>query len=138
MSNVYLSIIWGAFYIACAGLGFIAAPEGFVYGLCVVMSIVFFIPPSVLLYRAVRAGDRKMLRWIRNISLVWLLTAMVMIILNILSVIATKLTGLVLYYMMVILTAPMISGQAWVIALFGWACLLVVSWQQLRKINGKT
>lgn len=133
MSNTFLYIAWGAMYAICAGLGFIAAPEGAALWLMVIFSLLFFLPPAILLYRAVREDHKPTLRRIRNISLIWLIAATCAICLNILSVLSSELTGRVLYYILILVSAPMVCGQYWVISLFLWACLLIVSWNYLRK-----
>ena len=133
MTNTFLYIAWGALYIACAGLGFISAPEGFAAVLMVFFSLMFFVPPAILLYRAVKGENMKAIRRIRDISLVWLITATVCICMNILSVMASEFAGRVLYYILIVATAPMVCSQYWFISLFAWACLLTVSWKYLRK-----
>ncbi len=132
MQTYLLYVIWAVLYVLCAALGFLPSPEGAVYGLCVFASVLFFLPPGLVLYRAKQTGDRREPKRIRAIALIMLVVSCVMIILNILSVIASELTGRVLYSLMVVLTAPMVAGQWWIIGLFGWACLLVVSIKQLR------
>ena len=127
MSNKFLYIAWGALYAACAGLGFIAAPEGAAYGLCIFFSLVFFVPPFLLLNRAIQEGRTKTVRFFRILSLIWLITALVLILLNILSVLASQTVGVILYYMLILFTAPMICGQIWIISLFLWACLLMMT-----------
>ena len=133
MSNSYLAILWGAAYAACAVLGFLPEPEGALKAACIGASLIFFLPPAVMLYRADRAGDTKTLKRLRNLSILWLVTAMVLICLNILSFAASELTGYVLYYALVILAAPLVCGQYWLLSLFLWACLLVCSIKALRK-----
>ena len=50
MKNKSLLAIWGIFYIICAGLGFIPEPEGTVRIFLTVISILFFVPPSIFLF----------------------------------------------------------------------------------------
>ena len=133
MSNKLLYILWGVLYIICAGLGFIAAPEGVAYGLCILFSLVFFLPPAIVLRRAGKANDKKALRRMRNICLVWFICTLVMLIVNILSIGFSETGGRIVYYILILVSAPMICSQIWVISLFLWACLLAVSWKYLRK-----
>ncbi len=135
MSNTFLYIAWGVLYAVCAGLGFIPSPDGVALGLMILFCLLFFLPPVILLRRAIQENNRKTLVLIRNLSLIWLITATVLLVLNILSVMFSALAGQVLYYFLILLTSPMICGQYWVLSLFLWACLLIVSWQQLRKIK---
>lgn len=135
MTNTYLAIIWAALYIACAGLGFIAAPTGFLYGLCVIFSLLFFVPPVMLLYRGGKAKDIKSIRILRNLSILWLAVTMILLILNISSVYFSHSVGTILYYVLIVVTSPMVCSQYWLLPLFLWACLLVVSIQQLKQLR---
>jgi hypothetical protein len=129
MTNKFLYIYWALLYVICAVLGCVNLP-GWVG---IVGSLVFFVPPAILLYRAVRAGERKTIRIIHIISLVWMLTAVLLLILNILSVYFSMTTGNILYYTMVLVTSPMVCGQYWLLSIFLWACLWIASLQQLKR-----
>ena len=133
MSNNVLYIIWAALYVICAGLGFIPSPEGAAYWILLFFSLLFFVPPALILYRAAKKGEKKVLRRIRNLSLVSLIATLVMIILNIFSVAFTEAMGTALYYILIVVSSPMICGQIWAVSLFLWACLLMAALQQLRK-----
>ena len=39
------------------------------------------------------------------------------------------------YVLLAVVSAPMLCGQIWVISLFLWACLLMVSWSNWRKLK---
>lgn len=130
MTNTFLYIYWGILYIIGVVLGFVSLP-GWV-GL--VACFLFFLPPTVLLYRYHKAKEPAGIRRIRNLSVIWLATALFMLILNIaVSVSMSAQAGKILYYALVILTSPMICGGYWVIALFLWACLLMTCLQLLKK-----
>ena len=121
--TLYYYIAWGILYLLGAIFPFIPEPEW----LGVLTSLVFFVPPAVLLYR------RESIRLIRNISIGWLSATVFLLVLNILSVTMTEIAGTVLYYAMAIVSSPMICGRSWLLALFGWACLLMVSLKILKK-----
>ena len=133
MRNRFLYIAWGVMYAICAGLGFIPNPQGAASGLMVFFCLVFFLPPAILLYRAVKAGDMKAISRFRTISLTWLIVTTCAICVNILSVTSTLLVGRVVYYILILVTAPMICGQSWILSIFLWALLLTISWKHLRK-----
>ena len=126
MSSKILYTAWGGLYLLCGALGVFSVPDW----VGILACVVFFVPPVILLCRA---RDGKTVRIIRNLSILWLAVTVVLLILNILSVAMTELAGTVLYYMLVVLSAPMVCGQYWLIALFGWACLLVGSLQMCKK-----
>ena len=133
MTNFFLYIAWLILYGICAALGCIAAPTGWLYGLCILCGIAFFLPPAVLLYRASKTGERKTPARILTISLIWLAVTPIMIISNILSVSVSELAGTILHYLLVVLTVPMVTVQFWVLGIFLWACLMVVSIRLLKK-----
>ena len=101
--------------------------------LMVTLSLAFFVPPAMLLYRAVPREDWQTIRRIRNLSILSLGSTMTMLILNFLSVGASAAVGNVLYWLLILVSAPMVCGQFWAVSLFLWACLLMVSIAQLKK-----
>ena len=133
MTNQRLYLLWAFFYGACAALSFIPNPIGVVYFLLIVMSLAFFAPGAVLLYRAVKSRDQKTIALIRNISLISLGLTLLMLILNFLSYEASAVTGTVLYWLLILVSVPMVCSQLWVIPLFCWACMLMVCLDKGKK-----
>ena len=133
MRKLTLYILWGFLYIACAILGFLPATNTAILAAVVAASVIFFLPPTLLLSRAVKEKDRKTIKIVFLVSLIWLITALILLLANILSVGASQLTGDVLYYMLVIVASPMICSRLWVLPLFLMACLMIASHQQLKK-----
>ena len=137
MTKKNLYIAWGVLYVLCAALGFIPAPQGALYGLLFMLSLAFFIPPAVLLYRAVPRQDLATVRLIRTLSLLSLSATLVVLVLNLLSVGGSPEAGLFVYYLLILVSSPMVCNQIWFPSLFLWACLMVVSWQEIRKHKKK-
>ncbi len=135
MKDSLLYKLWGGWFIVCALLGFIPQAEGLGRFALVLAAVIFFVPGAVLLYRGIRVENTGRLKLIRNLSAIWLGTALLMLVLNFLSVGASEATGQSLYGFMIILTAPMVCGQYWIISLFGWAILLSTSLSFLRKFR---
>ena len=133
MKDGKLYALWGVLYIFCGLLGFIREPNGFVTALLVLMAVGFFVPGAVLLYRGYKARDPGRIKAICAVSLVWLVMTLVLLVLNFLTAGATALAGDLLYGFLVILSAPMFCGQAWVLSLFLWACLLMSGLSCLKK-----
>ena len=133
MKKSTLFVLWGGIFIICAGLGFIPAPVGFGRFLLTVLALGFFAPPAVLLYRVKQEGDLHTLRLIRNLSALSLALTLVTLILNFLSAFWPEFWGNVLYAVLVIVSCPMVCSGYWVLSLFGWACLLMVSLQLEKK-----
>ncbi len=128
-----LFIAWGILYIACTVWGFIPYPQGALYGILFLTSLGFFVPPAILLYDGVQHKDRKLFALIRNISLASLILTVIVLILNFMTMKASVEAGRVLYWLLIIVSTPMICSQVWVVSLFCWACLLMVSIKYLRR-----
>ena len=133
MKKSTLFALWGGLFIICAGLGFIPDPAGFLRFALTALSLGFFLPPAVLLYRAKEAEDTHTVQLVRNLSALSLSVTLVTLILNFLSAFWPEFWGNVLYFILVTVSAPMGCSGYWVLSLFGWACLLVASLQIGKK-----
>ena len=125
--------LWAGLFIICAGLGFIPSPAGAAKVLLTALSIGFFVPPAVLLYRAKKTGDGHTLQLLRNLSALSLLATMVLLVLNFLSAFWPKFWGDLLHGMLVVVSSPMVCSGYWALSLFGWACLLMTSLQLAKR-----
>lgn len=133
MKNKSLLAIWGIFYIICAGLGFIPEPEGAVRIFLTAISVLFFVPPAILLFDAFSAGDEKTIRLIRLLSALSLALTLVLLTANFLAALGTSWLGTLLHILLVIGSAPMLCSNYWVLSLFLWAVLLVASCQKRKE-----
>lgn len=129
----HLWIIWAGAYVVCTVCAFFPVAAGALTGLFVLLSLGFFVPPAFLIYKAMQNKWPKVLRIVRNLSLLSLGLTLVMILLNFLSIQASQEWGLVLYWMLILVSTPMICSQVWVIGLFGWAVLLMTTLKYLKK-----
>ena len=129
MNKKILFALWGVLFLLCAGLGFIPEPQGAAKGLMTALSVLFFVPPAVLLYRC----DRDTSLLIRNLSLLSLGLTLVALILNFVLAVSSEKLGNILHYILTVVSAPMMASGYWVMSLFLWACLLIVALQQLKK-----
>lgn len=134
MSKKLLCIFWAGLFILCAACGFIPEPAGIPGLALTTLSLLFFLPPACLLYRAGKDQDTDTVKLVRNLSALSLILTLVLLVCNFLSVIAGERMGLFLYYMLVIVSSPMICSGYWALSLFLWACLLVYSRQLLKEI----
>jgi len=137
MTKRNLYIAWAAMYVLCAGLGFIPNPRGTAYAILFIIALLFFIPPAILTWRAIQDGDMPELKRIRVICLVWLGLTLTMLALNFLSVSFTAAAGQFVYWLLILVSAPMICGQVWVVPIFLWGCLLSAAWQEIFKRRNK-
>lgn len=133
MKQSSLMAVWGIFYIICAGLGFIPEPEGAVRIFLTVISVLFFVPPAILLHDAFVQRDRKTLLLIRRLSALSLGVTLVLLIANFLTALAGEWLGNIMHALLVICSAPMFCSNYWVLSLFLWAVLLVASMQKWKE-----
>ena len=127
MKSQFLYALWGALFILCAGLGFIPEPAGVLRVLLTGLSILFFLPPAVLVWRGRREKDRMALSLVRNLSIASLSLSVLLIIANFLTVFRSELLGDILHGVLVVVSSPMICSGHWAMSLFFWACLLISS-----------
>ena len=127
MKSQFLYALWGALFILCAGLGFIPEPAGVLRVLLTGLSILFFLPPAVLVWKGRREKDRMALSLVRNLSIASLSLSVLLIIANFLTVFRSELLGDILHGVLVVISSPMICSDHWAMSLFFWACLLISS-----------
>ena len=125
--------IWAALYCICVGLGFVKEPAGFGKFLLAATGLIFFLPPFYLMWLALKEKSHRTLLALRLISGCALACSTVLLVLNFLSVYFSARTGLVLYVLLVMFSAPMVCGQYWALSLFLWACLLILSLRRSEK-----
>lgn len=128
-----LWIFWAAAYVICTACGFLPVTQGAVSGLFILLSLGFFVPPALLIFEAVQNKNRKILRILRNLSIISLSVTLVTILLNFASIQASEAWGTVLYWLLILVSTPMVCSQVWVIGLFGWAMLLMTCLHYLKR-----
>ena len=133
MSKKTWYILWAALYAACTGLSCVPDPEGVVSGLLVTAALLFFLPPAVLLYRAIPREQWGTVRLIRYLSIASLGLTFLLLILNLLSVGFSDTVGTVLHAVLIMVSTPMVCMQSWVVSLFLWAVLLMVTLKYRKK-----
>ena len=123
MNKKSLFVLWGALFILTAVLGFF--PAGW---WSTAASVLFFLPPAVLLYRA----DWDTAALIRNLSALSLGVTLLVLILNFVLAVSSETLGNLLHIVLTIVSAPMMASGYWVLSLFLWACLLMASLKKLK------
>lgn len=127
MSNKHLYIAWGVLYIVTAALGFIPEADGLAAAGMTALSVLFFVPGFVLLYR-----DEK--KPVLILSVISLALTVLCLILNVWSVGMSADMGDFLYWLLGLVSAPMFCSRFWVLSLFGWACLLMGTFMKLPRL----
>lgn len=133
MKNRTLYYLWAGLFALCAGLGFIPQPEGLGKALLVLCAALFFVPPIMLAWRAVKAGDLPQLRLLRKLSAASLGATFLVLVLNFLCAAAPQWLGDLLYGLLVVVSSPMVCSRFWALSLFAWACLLFFCISRLKK-----
>ena len=132
MKSKTLFILWGGLFVLCAALGFVNTESVAAQVLMTTLSIAFFIPAALLLYKCKESGNRSIALLVRNFSAASLLLTAVLLIANFLSVLAPAWLGNMLHIILVIVSAPMICSGYWVLSLFLWACLMIYAIKLLK------
>ncbi|HCI64819.1 MAG TPA: hypothetical protein DFH97_07465 [Clostridiales bacterium] len=123
MKNRSLFIAWAFVFILCAVLGFIPAAGAAVRILLTAVSLLFFLPPALIL----RRGSREERQLVRTLSALSLVLTLVLIIANFLTAFRSEALGNALHALLTVVGCPMITSGHWALSLFLWACLLMAS-----------
>lgn len=133
MKEKLLYGIWACLYILCVGLGYVPEPTGLGKALLVLVSLIFFLPGFALLHEGIQTGSKKMLNRLRMVCLCSLGLTLAFLIANFFSVLGSAATGKVLYDLLILVSAPMVCAQYWLLSLFLWASLLLSSYLIKKK-----
>ncbi len=133
MKKSTLYILWGIFYIICAGLGFIQKPQGMVRAMLFLAALLFFVPPAVLLHHGRTQGDAGAVRLVRLLSAASLALTLALLIGSILSAVGSSQVGDMMHILLGLVSVPMFCSNYWVASLFGWAVLLIASLPKKKK-----
>ena len=133
MNKKLLYTLWVGLFILCACCGFIQEPEGTLRLLLTAISILFFLPPALLLWDAGKQKNLHTLKLVRNLSALSLGLTVVVLVLNFLTAMGSEFLGQVLHHILVIVSSPMICSGHWALSLFLWACLLTASIKQIKR-----
>ena len=78
--------LWGVFYIICVLLGAIPERNPVADAVLTAVSILFFVPPGLLLYACWKEKNQKWLRVIRVTALTVLIATVVLLLINLMSI----------------------------------------------------
>ena len=125
MNKKLLFVLWGVLFAVTAALGFLPQQNG----LTLAVSLLFFLPPALLLWKK----EQETTLLVRNLAALSLGLTLVTLILNFILAVSSETLGNALHGILTVVSAPMICSGYWVLSLFLWACLLMVSLKNLRK-----
>ena len=127
MKKTIFFSLWVGLYILCALLGLIPSPGGALRVVMTVLSVLFFLPPTLLFLESKKTGDKKTLKLLRLLSILSLGGTLLLFVFNILAVAWPEALGNALYVLLNFVSAPMVCSGYYVISLFLWACLLFMT-----------
>ena len=120
-----LYILWAMLFAATAVLGLaFPAAEGFGRVVLMLLSIAFFVPPALLVFKAKHGGQAEDVKVVRLLSVVSLVLTTVLLVLIIRAVPYGEAVGDTLHVILAIVSAPMVCSNYYALPLFFWACLL--------------
>lgn len=131
----FLKAIWAGMFILCCVLGFLPSQKGVAKVLMMALTVLFFAAPGYLVWLSWQRCDVQQLKLVRNLSIISLCGALVLIMANLFSVLGPTWLGDVLYYALVIVSTPMVCGHHWVLSLTLWAVLLWSCVMALRSLQ---
>ena len=130
MNQKNLFALWGILFGVCAVLGFFPEPVGIRRWMQTILSVLFFLPPAMLLYRS---REKAVHQLIRNLSALSLGLTLVTLVGNFVFAIRSETLGTLLHYILVVVSSPMICSGYWVLSLFLWACLLMAAMKKRKQ-----
>ena len=133
MKKTFLYWLWVFFYLLCAFISNVASPTASQSAALTCLSLIFFIPPAILLADALKKNDEKTLSLLRLISILSLTLTSAALIANIAAVNASDTWGTVLHQLLIFASVPMVCSQHYVLSMFLWGCLLFATLPKLRK-----
>ena len=137
MKDRKLFLYWLYIYILCAALGFIPTTRTpLVAALLALAALGFFLPPALILHRAIQRKDKKTLQLLLLLCAGSLVLTMLLFIANTLTALAPQnlLLGNIFHSLLLLFSAPMFCAPWQFLGPFGWACLLFTA--LLNRKNG--
>ena len=119
--------IWILLYALCVWLGTVKENQGMNRVMLVLAALLFFVPAVLLVIKALREKEYKILKRLRWIAIGSLGLTTLALVGNFLSAVGSDQLGTVLHYVLLVVSAPMMCAQYWALSIFLWACLLMVT-----------
>jgi hypothetical protein len=127
MKNKTLYILWAVLFALCAVLGFFRETVTEGRWLMTALSVLFFVPPGALLWRARKKKDEHTRLLIRDLSGASLALTLVLLVANLMAALGSEWLGNFLDTLLTVLSTPMKASGYWALSLFLWAFLFIAS-----------
>ena len=120
-----LYTLWASMFLLTAALGLLFPQEtGLSRWVLTAVSVIFFVPPWMILHRARAAEDRSQIRLVRYLSLASVVLTALLLVLNLKSAGLGDAMGRALNAALAVVSAPMLCSQFFVLPIFLWGCLI--------------
>jgi riboflavin transporter FmnP len=127
-----LYMAWGVLFVLTAVLGFffpdVSDPAG--RAALTVLSVLFFLPPWLILRKSRKEGKRFHSWLIGFLSMASIVLTLVLLVLNLMSPLWEERVGIALNAALVIVSAPMVCSNFYALPLFLWGVLLVAAFKR--------
>ena len=133
MSYNLLYGLWAFAFVLTAGLGFIPNPEGAALVILRCISLLFFLPPALILVKAKKEDARRQTLLVNRLSIASLACTCLLLVASVLSAGGSEALGTILHILLTIISAPMECSNFYALSLFGWACLMMASFPEKKK-----
>ena len=128
MSYAVCYVLWAVLFGVSAAMGFTPTPEkGMQEAMYMLMAGVVFLPGWMILIRANKEENTKHKLIVRNLCIASIAGTTVLMALNVMSAGWSEQVGNALHAALVIVSAPMVCGQNYMLSLFMWGFLLMGS-----------
>lgn len=126
-----LYTLWAMLFALTAALGLcFPAAEGGLKALLLILSLIFFLPPWLILQKARQTGNDHHRQLVGMLAALSLILTTVLICMNILSFADAEGMGDVLHVVLAVVSAPMVCSNFFAVPLFLWAVLLMASFRK--------
>lgn len=124
--------IWGVLFVATALLGLLFPGAKHPLGLFALraVTVLFFLPPWLILMKARLAGNHHHRKLIRYLSIASLTATVVLFCCAVFALRLPEFMSTVIHVVMTILCAPLVCSNYYALPLFLWAVLLIQSFQK--------
>lgn len=133
LSYPILYTLWSGLFLLTAVLGLLFPEEtGPGRWVLTAVSVIFFVPPWMILVRAKREENRHHIRLVRWLALASIALTAALLVLNLRSAGLSDALGRALNAALSIVSAPMMCSNFFVLPIFLWGCLLADTFVKKR------
>lgn len=126
--------VWLGLFLITAAMGFVPEQARAMRVLRLTLTVLFFLPPLMIL----KKGTERDAKRIFALSAASLCLTVAAIVISVICARGSAGLGNFLHAVLVIVSAPMVCAQVWVVSLFLWACLMFACRGRFGKMSKKS